>query len=82
MKFDIKKITFNNVLRVLALIGCLILIADSLPLLFLGHLGGRKKSDPGLCFCDGIVLHRHKKILITRPRQFYKKPGSRTPFRT
>jgi len=56
----------------LALIACLILIADSLPLLFLG-ISAEEKS-PILVFAFAMVSFTSslKGSLITRPRHFIK----------
>lgn len=62
-------------MRVLILFGCLIFIADSLPLLFLGTTADEK--SPILVFAFSMVSMYIiiKRILFTRPRHFYKNAG-------
>ena len=75
MKIDFKKVTFPNSLRVLILFGCLIFIADSLPLLFLGTTSEEKSPIMVFAFSMVAMYIVIKRILLTRPRQFYKAAG-------
>ena len=73
MIIDFKKITFSRAMRVLILFGCLIFIADSLPLLFLGTTSAEKSPIFVFAFSMVAMYILVKRILVSQPRQFYRK---------